>query len=936
MTKKIIASCIVLLSFLAVEAQFLVTGQDPHSVKWKQIKTENFKFIYPDYAEQSAQKFARSLTWAYQNGGKDLDSTTRKLNVILHSDAATSNAMVAWAPARMELFNTPPQDNYAQEWYEQLAVHEFRHAVQIDKLNVAMTKTLYFLFGEQITAGVLGLYIPSWFLEGDAVWAETKFSDAGRGRLASFNYDLKAQLLDKKIYNYNKAVLGSYKNYVPNQYVLGYHMVAYGNKCYGENFWPNALENTGVNPYMIVPFAHSIKKQSGLSKTQFYKKSLSDIKENWALEQKKSLPDSSTLMVKSSRKVFTSYNFPHYINDSTLFCLKQGINDISRFVSINIHTKKEEILFTPGYSNFDAVHCVDSTIIWSELRVDKRWEHRQYWVLMKYDLRKKKAKQLTKATKYFAPDLNADATKIVCVEVSKEDNYSLVVLSAKDGSLIKKLAMENFLMTPSWMTDENYVVATRQNKNGSLELVKINLNTAEIFPLMPETKKYISSPLVWENFLLFTAEYAGTPNIYALDTITKNVFQVSSVKYKLADVVSYSNKLLFSDYTADGYQIRSQTLIPQNWTPLEKVKNNFYWIVSNDSLSLNPNIASITGDTTTYASNNYKKLPHLFNIHSWGPLAISGTNIGLNPGLNFSSQNLLSTLVTQFGYEYQRNIKTNKFYANLSYMAWYPVIDFRLESAVYPIYNGNRLLYLMRQNSVELSASLPSTFNTGKFTYHIRPILGVGYLQQKNLKNESNPYTNFKANTFTAQLFTYRLMKTSVRDLTYRRGQILSFTAGIATTTDFKVSNKLLFGKGIFYFPGIGKHHSIVAKLELQKATASHYYYALDQLMDYPRGYTNQALFSNAKFFSIDYKLPLLYPDLSLGSILYVKRVHASLFFDDIYTNQDRRSYGAELYFDVHLFRFVAPLSFGTRYAIINYGAAQSLEFLFSINFNAI
>lgn len=45
--------------------QFYETGQDPFSVKWKQIKTENYKLIFPAEFENNARKFASALDTIY-------------------------------------------------------------------------------------------------------------------------------------------------------------------------------------------------------------------------------------------------------------------------------------------------------------------------------------------------------------------------------------------------------------------------------------------------------------------------------------------------------------------------------------------------------------------------------------------------------------------------------------------------------------------------------------------------------------------------------------------------------------------------------------------------------------------------------------------------------------------------------------------------------
>jgi hypothetical protein len=93
----------------------------------------------------------------------------------------------------MEVVTTPPQDAYAQDWTAQLALHEYRHAVQIGSLNKGFTRAMTFLTGE-IATGVVSSMIPSWFYEGDAVVTETRLSGAGRGRVAGFEMPLRTRL----------------------------------------------------------------------------------------------------------------------------------------------------------------------------------------------------------------------------------------------------------------------------------------------------------------------------------------------------------------------------------------------------------------------------------------------------------------------------------------------------------------------------------------------------------------------------------------------------------------------------------------------------------------------------------------------------------------------------------------------------------------------
>ena len=48
--------------------------------------------------------------------------------------------MVVWAPKRMELFSIASTSKDYVDFYQHLAVHEFRHVVQTDKINSARNR----------------------------------------------------------------------------------------------------------------------------------------------------------------------------------------------------------------------------------------------------------------------------------------------------------------------------------------------------------------------------------------------------------------------------------------------------------------------------------------------------------------------------------------------------------------------------------------------------------------------------------------------------------------------------------------------------------------------------------------------------------------------------------------------------------------------------
>ncbi|MEI7513535.1 MAG: hypothetical protein WCJ74_02860, partial [bacterium] len=201
LNKKNILLFILFAFSTFVSAQYYVIGQDPASVKWMQIKTGNFTIIFPKGFENNAQKLANTFAVVHEKASATIGMPPKKMPIVIHNRSVSSNAFSLWAPKRIEFYSCPPQDNYAQDWLDQLAIHEYRHAAQINTLNTGFTKALSWLFGEQISATSLGLFVPSWLMEGDAVATETALSYSGRGRIPSFEMRIRAQILEEGLYS---------------------------------------------------------------------------------------------------------------------------------------------------------------------------------------------------------------------------------------------------------------------------------------------------------------------------------------------------------------------------------------------------------------------------------------------------------------------------------------------------------------------------------------------------------------------------------------------------------------------------------------------------------------------------------------------------------------------------------------------------------------
>jgi len=102
-----------------LSAQYFSYGTDPASVKWKQVKTEHFRVIFPENMEDEGLRVANTLEYYRSPASVSLDANPGRWPVILHNRTIVSNAVTPYAPKRIDMFTMPPQDNYGQDWLDQ-------------------------------------------------------------------------------------------------------------------------------------------------------------------------------------------------------------------------------------------------------------------------------------------------------------------------------------------------------------------------------------------------------------------------------------------------------------------------------------------------------------------------------------------------------------------------------------------------------------------------------------------------------------------------------------------------------------------------------------------------------------------------------------------------------------------------------------------------
>lgn len=929
------------LGFLpGLHAQYYSSGQDPASVKWQQINTPHFRIIYPKDYLHTAQYVANIMEYAATIDTITLSSYPKKISVILHNKTAVSNAQSLWAPRRMDFYTIPPQDTYPQEWFQQLGIHEFRHTIQLTKLNQGLTKVLTYIFGEQATAAVLGLYLPLWFIEGDAVAAETELSKTGRGRSPAFAMPLRAQFLDKEIYSYDKAVLGSYKNFIPDRYILGYHIVAKGRNAYGPKIWNHTVDKVAKQPYMVVPFSEGIRDISGKNKTTFYRDMMTELKSGWK-QQSGEVPFFSHLEILSPDKdIFTQYIRPYQTESGTIIAEKRALDDIPRFVEID-KNGNEKVIHTPGFYFSGSLTYANNLIAWTEYAYDPRWENRNWAVVKIMNLQTGKIRVLKNKTRYFAPALSPDGSKIAAVEVTESQEYRIVVMDTSTGKVLFKYHSpgNDFFTYPSFDPEGERIVTTAVGDSGN-RLIMTELQTGNANDLTEPTFTEISQPVFWGKRIVFIGAYSGINNLYVLDISSGAISQLTSLKFGVSDpFVTKDGRFIFSDYTADGYRIALLQDRDEHLRPLGKVPDNSVKLYEALAAQADTILEPSAIPDTNYATKKYSRLGHLLNFHSWAPMSIDVDNYNVKPGISVLSQNVLSTAFAGIGWEYDLNEETGKYYVDFTYERWYPALDFRADYGRRNSYTldtaGNRIDYSWMETNFSTNARVPLNFTTNKYSRFIQPSVKFEYLQ---LDMDEDAEVSFRRSNYKAisyRLNASNLLKRNFRDINPKWGQVLDLNYRTAPFNRDTLGSMLAAETRLF-FPGLLRHHSFNMYGGYQKRYDDNPLFGT--IVRYPRGHS-RLYTTELTSLSASYAFPIAYPDLSLSSLAYIKRIRANLFYDyargmHFGSQLSWQSLGAELYLDLHILRFLAPMQLGYRFIYRPDENDIKSEFLFSVSFD--
>lgn len=690
-------------------------GGNPPSIKWKQIDTDTARIIFPEGMDSTAQRVSNIIHYLAKNGPAKLGSQHRKVNIVLQTQSTIGNGYVSLAPFRSEFQLTPITNNFdlgSISWPEALAVHEYRHVEQLINFRNGLSNLFYYLFGESGWLVGINVAVPDWFYEGDAVYNETVTTNQGRGRIPFFLNEYKSLWLYDKNYSWMKLRNGSLKDYVPSHYPLGYLLVNYGREKYGLDFWSKVTRDASAFKKLFYPFQHAVRKYSGQSYKKFRNEAFEYYKSLSGQQLYKDSPGNETLNTSTlpnavttsqgtldrkdaagiqnitplNTKVPTNYFYPFQRANNSLLYLKSSYRKLPAFYistpgdfvrgPLHAHySSREQKLRVKDISLDEHFSYRNGKIVYAAYEADPRWGWRDYSVIRILDEHGKQ-KTLAHKTKYFKPDISPDGNLIAAVQILPGGKSDLHILDSKHGTIRQKIhsAEINLFTSPKFINDSLLVTAVRLN-DGRMTIAITDVHTGVLERLVVPSFAVIGNLSANNQVVYYSASYSGNDELYALQLSDRKVFQLTKTGLGNYFANASSEKIVWSGFTPEGYQLREMNLQSEKWIPQSDYVlsgANFPFPVAHSKELRDILLNEVPNNK--FPQKRYTLGEHLFYVHSWRPYYDE-------PEFTYSifSDNILNNFSNEFYYRYNQDENSHALGWAASFAALYPMLNTGVE-----------------------------------------------------------------------------------------------------------------------------------------------------------------------------------------------------------------------------------------------------------------
>lgn len=886
---------LVCLSYGQAGAQIVSMGRSSSDVPLSQIKTREYRLIFPvDYTEQAIRTgWLLDSVRPYISTG--IGSPPRALPIIMRTQSVLSNGFVTWAPKREELIMMPATDMYALSWSKQLAIHEWRHVTQISALNHGLTKVFSWLLGE--AAYGLGLFpVGQWVLEGDATLAETQFAEYGRGLQPDFTVGYRTLFAaGRRSFRYmDPWVCGSYNRPYPSMYHFGYQVTSWADTNLGSEYMGSVLRYTGTWPIFVFSPDIRLKRKYKTTFHRIAQKAFAELDSLW--KPYSEVDENFEMLTSPLKRNYTQYQYPMALDGGGVAAFKSDWNRAQRLVAIDTAARRERRLSYVGQLT-SRPERRGSTIYWTEYKPHPVYEQESFSLIRSFDISSGKREAYERWGRHFFVTPTGDDGGFAAVSYDPQMRAYIQFFDSKFTQTRRHQFAEREISLHGLAYDTvsgmlAYIALAEQG----MWIGAIDGQGRERKITRPSVVS-VSDLTAADGRLYFSSIESGKNEVHSIDLAGRTEHQLSYSRFgSAAPRGAGGDTTLLITKRADGDMIAravvaTDTARRVDWSRMPQNKLNptrREWDVPKlDSITVSDTTAAREMTAKGHRVKRYRRASQFFNLHSWAPLSIDPTNLtNIASERNFSFplgvtamfQSPLSDFdgYATYGYINERSLVKGAF----SYRGLPVVIGVQAEYG-----GGDRLVYggfaelpmpaTTPYFGASLTLSMPLSFSGFHSSRRLLTAVTAQYsnsLLWSNLRGQYDMggyvYYDAAVEWSSSRLRAYRA-------LTSRLGY--SVQAGVRGAFDGRFSTMYrLSARG--YLPAIAATHSIALRAAGQYQARKYLTFTSKVLV--PRGYTDNGGTTLYGAASVEYFAPIAYPDWGWDGVLFLKRIWGSAFFD--------------------------------------------------------
>lgn len=586
------SALLVFLAAVVLSGAAHAAVYDP-GFRFRTMETPRFSIHYHQGLDDVAMRVARIAETVH---GRMVDvfrwSPREKTQVVLVDSSDFANGFAEALPYNaMVLFTVPPTlDSTIGEygdWLEDAFIHEYAHVLTSDPSR-GYAEVMRKIFGKPVPSGDLfsllvflvsappNNFLPRWWHEGMATWAETDFTGHGRGRSVFYDMVFRMAVHDRNIPSIDR--INEDLPFWPDgqlPYLWGWRLQQHIAARYGKDAIGKLNQgHAGRFPYFLNGAPEWTLE--GKSYKVLYREMLAELQreQEERIAALKAIPLTATRILAAEGEQLTH---PRFSPDGKRIAFH--LRDPHRHEAIGI-------IGVDGSGRTDVVRRLpsDHSLAWSRdggtLYYTQAgfigFNYNYYQDLYAHDLESGKERRLTHGLRVSDPDPSPDGTSFAVV-LSRRGSRNLSILRRKSGETDREAWYPADNVTdyplgrvsdPRWSPDGTRVAFAVAEVGGRQRLELYDARSGNVSRLI-ESDAPIASP-AWSRdgrTIFFVSGETGVFNLFALRPGEAEPVRVTHLLGGAfhPDVSPGGDEIVFSSYTSRGYRLEVIPGDPGTW-----------------------------------------------------------------------------------------------------------------------------------------------------------------------------------------------------------------------------------------------------------------------------------------------------------------------------------------------------------------------------------